>query len=88
MRIKFALRQAKGILDEAFSCLSEAKQIHDELEKYYIELYQSNDKSKGYNIARGGNGGKVYVTHPRNMLGKSQTIFQKENQFCCKKGHS
>ena len=36
MRIKFALRQAKGILDEAFSCLAEAKQIHDELEKYYI----------------------------------------------------
>lgn len=51
-----------------------------EREKYYIEFYQSNDKSKGYNISCGGNGGKVYVNHPRNMLGKSQTIFQKENQ--------
>lgn len=50
------------------------------LEKHCIKLYRSNDKEIGYNISEGGNGGKVYDVHPRNMLGKSQTIFQKENQ--------
>lgn len=49
-------------------------------EIYYISYYDSTNKSKGYNIAPGGNGGKVYKVHPRNMLGKSQTDYQKENQ--------
>lgn len=36
MRMKFALRQAANILDEAVLCLDEAKRKHDELEKFYI----------------------------------------------------
>lgn len=51
-----------------------------ELEKRYINEYESNSKKKGYNISAGGNGGKIYKNHPRNMLGKHQTDFQKENQ--------
>ena len=58
--------------------LTEAQAFEREI--YYIGLYRSNNKKYGYNISAGGNGGKVYVDHPRNMLGKSQTIFQKENQ--------
>ncbi len=49
-------------------------------EKYYIALYETNKPDKGYNIDKGGHGGKIYNVHPRNMLGKSQTDFQKENQ--------
>lgn len=51
-----------------------------EFEKYCIKLFNSDDKRRGYNIAPGGNGGKVYKEHPRNMLGKSQTQYQKANQ--------
>ena len=51
-----------------------------EREIYYIKLFRSDDKRKGYNISPGGNGGKVYKNHPRNMLGKSQTGYQKDNQ--------
>lgn len=50
------------------------------LEKYYIKLYTTCDNTKGYNISEGGNGGRVYREHPRNMLGKSQTDYQKEHQ--------
>lgn len=50
------------------------------LEQYYIALYDTTDNKKGYNTAPGGNGGKVYKKHPRNMLGKHQTKYQKEHQ--------
>lgn len=33
---------------------------------------------KGYNLASGGNGGRVYQEHPRGMLGKPQTEHQKQ----------
>ena len=33
---------------------------------------------KGYNLASGGNGGRLYQEHPRGMLGKSQTEYQKQ----------
>lgn len=51
-----------------------------ELEKHYIKNFHSSNRKIGYNISEGGNGGKVYNEHPKNMLGKNQTFFQKENQ--------
>lgn len=46
------------------------------LEIEYIEKYQSTEKDKGYNRAKGGNGGLIYKEHPRGMKGKKQTEFQ------------
>lgn len=46
-------------------------------EKMYIKKFSSNNKKNGYNIAPGGNGGKIYLTHPRGMLGHKQTDHQK-----------
>jgi len=50
----------KGLTDEEAS----------EKEKLYIQLYDSRNKSEGYNIAEGGNGGLIYKEHPRGMKGK------------------
>lgn len=36
IRIKFALRSASALIAEASKCMSEAKKVHDELEKIYI----------------------------------------------------
>ncbi len=36
LRIRFALRAAKNLIDEAVKCMKEAKNIHDELEALYI----------------------------------------------------
>lgn len=36
IRIKFALRSASNLIDEAALCMKEAKAVHDELESYYI----------------------------------------------------
>lgn len=44
-----------------------------ELEKYYIKLSQSTNRIYGYNVAIGGNGGKIYETHPKGMKGKYHT---------------
>lgn len=35
-----------------------------------IEQYQTTNRKCGYNVAMGGNGGKIYKEHPRGMLGK------------------
>lgn len=46
-----------------------------------IELI-SGLREKGenlYNVADGGNGGRIYKKHPKGMLGKPQTIHQKES---------
>ena len=51
-----------------------------ELEKFYISKNNTTDNKVGYNISPGGNGGKIYKEHPRNMLGKHQTEYQKEHQ--------
>lgn len=51
-----------------------------EREKHYIKKFNLTDKRNGYNVAEGGNGGKIYKVHPRGMLGKPQTDKQKENQ--------
>lgn len=39
-------------------------------EMYYIELYHAREKNIGYNVAIGGNGGRIYKEHPRGMAGK------------------
>lgn len=41
-----------------------------EKEKYYIQKFKSREREKGYNIAEGGNGGRIYLEHPKGMLGK------------------
>lgn len=50
-----------------------------EVEKSYIELFDSTNKKNGYNISEGGNGGRVYKVHPRGMMGKQQTEKQIES---------
>lgn len=47
-----------------------------EVEIGYIDLYDSTNRKYGYNISKGGNGGRVYEEHPRGMLGKKQTEHQ------------
>lgn len=54
------------------------KEEAEKQERHYIELYHSQDKSKGYNIAAGGNGGRIYAEHPKGMLGKHQSNYEKE----------
>ena len=49
-----------------------------ELEKEYIKLFDSDNSKFGYNIAPGGNGGRIYQKHPKGMLGKHQTVYEKE----------
>lgn len=49
------------------------------LEKENISKYNSQDKEIGYNIASGGNGGKIYKVHPRGMLNHHQTEHQIES---------
>ena len=39
-----------------------------------IKKLKANDKAIGYNISPGGNGGKIYLVHPRGMFGKHHTI--------------
>lgn len=51
----------------------------DEVEIELIEKYQATNREYGYNISKGGNGGKIYDEHPRGMLGKPQTEFQKKS---------
>ena len=44
-----------------------------ELEKFYIKKYDAVNSDGFYNIAEGGNGGRIYKIHPRGMLGKKHT---------------
>lgn len=45
-----------------------------------ILKHSSSDKTCGYNVALGGNGGLVYKVHPKGMLGKPQTEHQRSHQ--------
>ena len=47
-----------------------------EVEKGYIDLYDSTNRKYGYNVSKGGNGGLIYEVHPRGMKGKKQTEHQ------------
>lgn len=51
-----------------------------ERERYYIELYNTRDNACGYNVAEGGTGGRVYIEHPRGMLGKTHSEEWKRQQ--------
>ena len=44
-----------------------------ELEKFYIKKYDAVNSDGFYNIAEGGNGGRIYKIHPRVMLFKKHT---------------
>lgn len=47
-------------------------------EIYYIAFFDSRNKEKGYNISEGGSGGRMYLEHPRGMLGKKHSEEHKE----------
>lgn len=51
-----------------------------EVEIECIAKHETTNRRKGYNVAPGGNGGRVYKEHPRNMLGRHQTDYQKMHQ--------
>ena len=44
-----------------------------ELEKFYIKKYNAVESSDFYNIAEGGNGGRIYKVHPRGFKGRKHT---------------
>ena len=44
-----------------------------EKEKEMIKHFNATNKKVGYNLSPGGNGGKIYLVHPRGMLGKKHT---------------
>lgn len=46
-----------------------------------IDKLNLRDRRYGYNVAKGGDGGVIYLEHPRGMLGKSQTEYNNE---CCR----
>lgn len=56
--------------------LSQREAEQQEIET--IALYDSTNRNKGYNISKGGNGGKIYAVHPRGMLGKHQSEYEIE----------
>lgn len=47
-----------------------------------IKNLNLRDKNYGYNVALGGDGGVIYLEHPKGMLGKPQTEYNNE---CCRK---
>ena len=49
-------------------------------EKKYIKIYHSRDKNKGYNVAEGGNGGRIWIDHPKGMKGKHHSEEKKQAQ--------
>ena len=51
-----------------------------ERERFYIRERDSRNPKKGYNIAEGGNGGRVYKEHPRNRLGTQNPPHEIERQ--------
>lgn len=51
-----------------------------DLEKEYIKKYKTQNNQNGYNIAEGGEGGKIYITHPKGMLGKHHNEDKKKKQ--------
>lgn len=52
----------------------------NKIEKEYIIKYNSREKEYGYNVAEGGNGGRIYKEHPKGMKGKKHSEEKKEQQ--------
>lgn len=59
----------------------ENREIACDKEKEIIKELNLTDNEIGYNVAEGGNGGRIYKNHPRGMLGKPQTDY---NNQCCR----
>lgn len=57
------------------------KEDAGEYEEKVIKQLNLRNRKNGYNIAKGGSGGIVYIEHPRGMLGKPQTEY---NNKCCR----
>lgn len=57
-------------------------------EKFFIKELKTQDRRFGYNVADGGNGGRIWGQHPKGMLGKHQTDFQRTNQSDFMKKHN
>lgn len=51
-----------------------------ERERFFISLFRSRNRRFGYNVAEGGNGGRVYQEHPRGMAGKHHSDEKKRQQ--------
>lgn len=49
-------------------------------EKEYIAFFDTRNRRKGYNLAIGGNGGRIYIEHPKGMKGKHHGEEKKKQQ--------
>lgn len=56
------------------------KEKAEQYERALIKQYDCRNRNIGYNVAEGGNGGRIYIDHPKSMLGKKQTAHQKASQ--------
>lgn len=52
----------------------------NELEKEYIQKYNSREKEFGYNVAEGGDGGRIYINHPKGFKGKHHNEITRQIQ--------
>jgi len=58
----------------------ETQEILNQREEFWISYYKSTDRKKGYNIAKGGNGGDTISNHPdKEQIGKRHSDWMKEN---------
>ena len=64
--VKYGWDSFEHIILEEVETLEEA----NALEEKYIKLYDSTNEKNGYNVAPGGDGGKLCKEHPRGMKGK------------------
>lgn len=65
----------KDIIEEC-----ESKEILNEREKFWIDYYNSTDRSIGYNISLGGNGGDTISNNSnKEEIGKNHSEWMKEN---------
>lgn len=66
-----------GFEHKIFKCVDTAEEAFL-LEKFLIMVLDTQNRKFGYNLSPGGNGGRIYKEHPRNMLGRKQTEYQKQ----------
>lgn len=64
------------------------KEEAGEKEKQLIAKFNATDKTIGYNVARGGNGGAIYQIHPKGMLGKHQSTEWREEHSAWASNHA
>lgn len=69
-----------------FEVIEECKvDVLDEREMYYIKLFDSKNKKKGYNITNGGDGGPIMYgsLNPNSVLSEDDVVYIRE---CYKNG--